>query len=240
MDLCYKFTELGRSARNLSNIKIRQPLAKLYITDANGKFDLSSDLINQIKEELNVKEVVENEDLSKFVKYSIKPQLKTLGPKYGSLLGAIRNFFATCDANDVVKQVKNGGLFKTTLNGQEVEFVESDILIAVEQTPDYTSGAEGSLAVVLDTHLTDDLIKEGTVREFVSKVQTLRKSSGYEVTNRIKVEVNGDEELVKMLLDSEETIKKDCLALSVKQGSTGEFSDEFEYNDQKVMLYISR
>ena len=240
MELCYKFTELGRSARNLSNIKIRQPLSKLYITDANGEFDLSKELISQIKDELNVKEVVENENLSQFVKYSIKPQLKTLGPKYGALLGDIRNFFANCNANEIVAVVRNGNTFKTTLKGTEIELTEDDILISVEQTTDYTSATEGSLAVVLDTHLTDALVEEGTVREFVSKVQTLRKSSGYEVTDRINICVDGDMVLEQVILNNESTILKDCLALSVKKGTTGEFCDEFEYNDKRVNLYIAR
>ena len=240
MELCYKFTELGRSARNLSNIKIRQPLSKLYITDANGEFDLSADLIKEIKEELNVKEVIENEDLSQFVKYSLKPQLKTLGPKYGPLLGAIRNFFANCNANEIVRIVRSGETYKTELNGQVIEFAESDILISVEQSSEYTSSAEGALAVVLDTHLTEELIVEGTVREFVSKVQTLRKSSGYEVTDRIRIEVCGDKSLVEIITNSEETIKKDCLALSVKEGTNGEFADEFEFNNQKITFKICR
>ncbi len=240
MDLCYKFTELGRSARNLSNIKIRQPLAKLYITDANGKFDLDANLITQIKEELNVKEIIENEDLSKFVKYSIKPQLKTLGPKYGSLLGEIRNFFANCDANQVVACVRSGNTFKTTLNGTLVEFAESDILISVEQTSAYTSATEGSLAVVLDTTLTQELIEEGTVREFVSKVQNLRKTSGYEVTDRINISVDGNPDLVDLIVKNEPTIVKDCLALSVSQGTSGEFNDEFEFDNKTITVYISK
>ncbi len=240
MDLCYKFTELGRSARNLSNIKIRQPLARLYITDANGAFDLSADLTNQIKEELNVKEVIENEVLSQFVKYSIKPQLKTLGPKYGALLGEIRNFFASCNANEVVATVRSGNTYKTMLKGTEVEFSEADILIAVEQTPAYTSATEGSLAVVLDTTLTEELIEEGTVREFVSKVQNLRKSSGYEVTDRINISVSGNQNLTDLILKNTQTILKDCLALSVTNGNQGEFNDEFEYNGETVTLFISR
>ena len=240
MELVYKFTELGRSARNLSNIKIRQPLSKLYITDASEKFDLSEDLINQIKEELNVKEVVENENLSQFVKYSLKPQLKTLGPKYGKLLGDIRNFFASCDTGSVVEQVKNGGVYKTTLSGTEVEFTENDILVSTEQTADYVSATDGSLAVVLDTHLSQELLDEGMVREFVSKVQNLRKSSGYEVTDRIVIGIDGDKELEDVLLANTCTILKDCLALDVKKSNSGEFSDEFEYNDKKLALYISR
>jgi len=240
MELAYKFTELGRSARNLSGIKIRQPLAKLYITDANGKFDLNADLIKEIKEELNVKQVIENQDLSQFVKYLIKPQLKTLGPKYGALLGAIRNFFASCNANEIVNCVKNGGTYKTTLNGTDVEFTENDILVSVEQSSDYSSATEDSLAVVLDTHLTSELIDEGIVREFVSKIQSLRKTSGYEVTDRISIYINGDNQLEKVLLLNIDVVLKDCLAIILEKGTTGEFSDEFEYNNKKLTFYIKR
>ncbi|MBO7528090.1 MAG: isoleucine--tRNA ligase [Clostridia bacterium] len=240
MELCYKFTELGRSARNLSNIKIRQPLSKLYITDASGKFDLSYYLVAQIKEELNVKEVIENENLSKFVKYSIKPQLKTLGPKYGALLGAIRNYFATCNANEIVESVKGGNVYKFALNGTDIELSEDDILVSVEQTGEYTSATEDSMAVVLDTHLTQELIEEGTVREFVSKVQNLRKSSGYEVTDRIIIAVDGDADLTQTIVNNKDTILKDCLAKDLTVGTNGEFDDTFEYNDKTVKLYISR
>ena len=215
-------------------------MSKLYITDANGDFDLSADLIKEIKEELNVKEVIENQDLSRFVKYSIKPQLKTLGPKYGALLGAIRNFFASCDANEIVKIVRSGELYKTNLNGTEVEFAESDILIAVEQSTEYSSATEGSLAVVLDTKLTEELLNEGMVREFVSKVQNLRKTSGYDVTDRIYISVDGDEDIVSTILESTNVILKDCLAISLNRSSTGEFKDEFEYNGKKATLYIRR
>ena len=240
MDLTYKFTELGRSARNLSNIKIRQPLSKLYITDASQKFDLSKDLIKEIKEELNVKEIIENEDLSQFVKYLIKPQLKTLGPKYGPLLGEIRKFFASCNANEIVKLVKNGGTYKTTLNGNEIELTENDILISVEQSSNYTSATLESLAVVLDTTLTKELIEEGMVREFVSKVQSLRKTSGFEVTDRITISVCGDEEILSIILQNKEQIKKDCLALDVTLTNTSEYSDTFEYDNKTVTLYINR
>ena len=240
MDLTYKFTELGRSARNLSNIKIRQPLSKLYITDANKKFELDGDLVAQIKDELNVKEVIENENLSKFVKYSIKPQLKTLGPKYGSLLGEIRNFFANCNANEIVETVKKGNVYKVTLKSVPVEFTENDILVSVEQSNDYTSAADESLAVVLDTHLTDELIEEGIVREFVSKVQSLRKTSGYDVVDRIYIEVNGDEYLTKTLLKNKDIILKGCLSVDIKKGTNGEFNDKFELEDKALTIYISR
>lgn len=240
MELCYKFTELGRSARNLSNIKIRQPLSKLYITDASGKFELKSDLINQIKEELNVKEIIENENLSKFVKYSIKPQLKTIGPKYGKLLGKIREYFASANANEIVETVKNGNIYKFSIDENEIELSENDILVSVEQTKDYSSATEGSLAVVLDTHLSDELIKEGIVREFVSKIQTLRKNSGFEVTDRIYIQINGDEYLEKIILENEQTILKDCLALNIKKGLQGIASDTFEYDSKIITLYISK
>ncbi len=240
MNLTYAYTELGRSARNASNIKNRQPLSKLYLTEANNKTTLSEGFVKILKEELNVKEVVQHENLSNFVSYSLKPQLKTLGPKYGKLLNGIREFLLNCDANLVVGTVEAGNVYKTTINGEEVEFSKDDLLIAVNQKEGFASATSDSIAVVLDTHLTKELIEEGIVREFVSKVQNLRKASNFVVTDRINIEVSGDELLEQTILKYANQIKGDVLALSVKVGQNGTNHEEFDLNDKKLTTYIEK
>ncbi len=240
MNLTYAYTELGRSARNASNIKNRQPLSKLYLTEANNKTTLSEGFVKILKEELNVKEVVQHENLSNFVSYSLKPQLKTLGPKYGKLLNGIREFLLNCDANLVVGTVEAGNVYKTTINGEEVEFSKDDLLIAVNQKEGFASATSDSIAVVLDTHLTTELIEEGIVREFVSKVQNLRKASNFVVTDRINIEVSGDELLEQTILKYANQIKGDVLALSVKVGQNGTNHEEFDLNDKKLTTYIEK
>lgn len=240
MNLTYAYTELGRSARNLSGIKNRQPLSKLYLTEANNKTTLSDGFVKILKEELNVKEVVQHENLSHFVSYSLKPQLKTLGPKYGKLLNGIREFLQNADANLIVSTVESGKVFKTEINGELVELNKDDLLIAVNQKEGFASATSDSIAVVLDTHLSPELIEEGIVREFVSKVQNLRKSSNFVVTDRINIEVSGDKELVEVVLKYATQIKGDVLALSVKVGKNGTNSEEFDLNDKKLTTFISK
>lgn len=240
MSLVYAYTELGRSARNLSGIKNRQPLNELYLTDANNKTTLTKELVQILKDELNVKDVKQHEDLSKFVNYTLKPQLKTLGPKYGKKLNAIREFLSTCDALKVVETVEKGEVFKVELDGDQVEFSKDDLLISVSQKDGYASATDGNIAVILDTHLTNELVEEGIYREFVSKVQNLRKSSNYVVTDRIYIEVSGDKDLEALVLKFEKQVKQDVLALSVKVGENGEFSEEFNLNDKLLKVSIKR
>ncbi len=240
MAMVYAYTELGRSARNLSAIKNRQPLNELYLTDANNKTTLTEDLVQILKDELNVKAVKQHEDLSNFVNYTLKPQLKTLGPKYGKKLNVIREFLATCDALKVVETVEKGDVFKVELDGDTVEFSKDDLLISVSQKEGYASATDGNIAVILDTHLTEQLIEEGIYREFVSKVQNLRKSSNYVVTDRITIEVSGDKYLEELVLKFANQVKQDVLAVSVTVGENGEFSEEFNLNDKMLKVTISR
>lgn len=239
MNLTYAYTELGRSARNSFNLKIRQPLQKLYLTDAQNKTSLNEDFIKILKEELNVKEVEQNSDLSKFIDYSLKPQLKTLGPKYGKLLGAIRSNLENCNANQVVAKVRAGEKYSFIVGEERVELSEDDLLINVLQKEGFASASEGGLAVVFDAHLTKELVDEGLVREFVSKVQGLRKSSNFEVTDRIRIELDGDNEIVDTLLKFKESISQDVLAVEFKRGNIGDFSEELDLN-AKVTVYISK
>ena len=239
MELTYKFTELGRSARNLSNIKIRQPLSKLYITDGNGKVNLSNDLLNEIKEELNVKEIVENENLDQFVNYNLKPQLKTLGPKYGKLIGEIREFLQNCDAKEVMGKIKDSGVYTTTIAGTEVEFGAEDILSSVSEKEGFASASENSLAIILDTHISKELLLEGMLREFVSKVQAMRKSTDFAVTDRIVITISGDPELQDIIIANKKSIMQDILTTDIVVGNV-DTDDDFEYNGKVVKIAISK
>lgn len=240
MQLVYSYCELGRSARTLSGLKIRQPLGTLYLTDAQNQTTLSDDLVEILKNELNVKNVVQNSKLDEFVSYSLKPQLKTLGPKYGALLGEIRNFFASCNTSEIVKCVRSGQTYKTVLGGREVEFNEADLLISIEQKEGFVSATENHLATIFDATLTQDLIEEGIVREFISKVQALRKSSSFDVVDRISIFVEGNDENANMLLKHKNTICEGTLCTNLSRGNNGSFSDELALDNFNVKFYISK
>lgn len=178
-----KLVVLGRAARNASNLKNRQPLAKLFY---NGRYELSDDLKELVENELNVKSVEVSGDNNVFVSYDLKPQLRTLGPKYGALLGKIREVLQS-RANEIVSAIKSSGLFRADVDGREVELSNDDLLISMKNKEGYSSESDGETTVVLDTQLTDDLIFEGAEREIVSKIQTMRKEAGFEVTDHILV-----------------------------------------------------
>lgn len=239
MALVYAYTELGRGARNSANIKNRQPLATMYLTDTT-KTSLDDNMLGILKKELNVKNVVQNEDLSRFVNYVLKPQLKTLGPKYGKLINNIREYLGNCDTNAVMNEIKLNGVFKTTINDIQVEFKEEDLLVSVGQKEGFCSSVDDNLGVILDTKLTQELIEEGIVREFVSRVQNLRKSSNLVVTDRINIEVNGDNNLQNIIIKYAQQIKDDVLALDVKVGTAGQFNEEFDMGNGKLNTFITK
>lgn len=240
MQLTYKFTELGRSARNLSSIKIRQPLSKLYITDAKGKVDLSGELLDQIKEELNVKEIVENENLDQFVNYLLKPNLRTLGKKCGKLINKIREYLATADAKEIMNATKDGGSYEIDLDGEKVELLAEDILSAVSEKAGFASASEDSLAIILDTHITDELLKEGIAREFVSKVQAMRKNTTLEVTDRIVITITGDKELADIIMAQREAIMQDILTTAIEVVDTIDNGEIFEYDGKTIKIAIAK
>ena len=240
MNLAYAYTELGRSARNLANIKNRQPLSTLYLTEANEKIDLSDELLNTIKEELNVKNIVQNQNLDEFVNYQLKPQLKTLGPKYGKNINGIREYLNNCNVNGLLDEIKKNGSASFEVNGEKIDITKEDLLISVNQKEGYISSVDDNLAVVLDTHITKELKDEGIVREFISRVQTLRKNSGLEIVDRIAIEVTGTKEIVDVILNYKSTILNSVLALSVKEGNAGTFSDEIDLDEGKITAYITK
>ena len=232
---------LGRSARNISNVKNRQPLSKLYVaTDKTVK--LTEGLYEIARDELNVKQLELLHDATRFVSYKIKPQLKTLGPKYGKKLNAIRTFLETCNTAEVVATVKAGKTYKTVIDGDEVEFTLDDLLIGSESAEGYVSASENGLTVVLDVHLTPELIAEGIMRELVSKIQTMRKEAGFEVTDRIVLRYKAEGESLKVLKNNENEIKESVLAAKVAEEDpdTAGYAKEFTVNDDNVTLSVEK
>ncbi|MCL2847900.1 MAG: isoleucine--tRNA ligase [Firmicutes bacterium] len=200
---------LARSARSAANIKIRQPLNKMYLAGC----ELESDLMAVLADELNVKEVILIKEAGEFIDYSLKPQLKTLGPKYGKLLGVISKHLAE-NANAVIEATKNGGIYKTVLDGQVVELSKEDLLSSAVPKAGFTSETGFGLAVILDTTLTQELIEEGILREVISKLQNMRKASGFEVTDRIVVEFcnYGSVDIERLITKYTEQLKTAVLA----------------------------
>ena len=227
---------LGRSCRNASNIKNRQPLSKIFVC-ANKTADLSEDLLEIAKDELNVKSIEYLSDASRFVSYKIKPQLKTLGPKYGKNLGLIRKLFETCDANEIVQTVKSGEIYRCNFEGVDFEFALDDLLISSESAEGFTAESANGLTVVLDTVITEELKKEGVVRELISKIQSMRKEAGFEVIDKIKVFFTTDSQEIKDAMQSRD-LKGVVLATDVIYGTSDGFRKELDINGWKTEVTV--
>ena len=230
---------LGRATRNSSNIKNRQPLSTLYVASSSAE-SLTEELINIAKEELNVKNVEVLTDAKGFISYKLKPQLKTLGPKYGSKLGLIRNFLETCDATAVVETVKAGNVYKVELGGQEIEFTVDDLLISSESKEGFVSASEGGVTVVLDTTITKELLFEGIEREIVSKIQTMRKEAGFEVTDRINVYYQAEGDVLTVFNNKAKTIGDDVLAVNVISNEIKGYTKEWNIENTKVVIGVEK
>ena len=239
MDKVLEIVNLGRACRSASNVKNRQPLSKVIVCTSK-ELKLDKELQELIKDELNVEtiEILHNAD--EYVSYELKPQLRTVGPKYGKLLGGIKNFLTTAGSAENVGKVRQGGALEFEVDGQKVELFEDDLLIGLKNKEGYSSETNGELTVVLDTNLTQDLLEKGMVKEFVSKVQSLRKDSDFEVVNHIKIELSGDKTLIDLLLKYEQAIKKGTLCDEVKEGTSGSHSMTFDYNSKQVEVKIAK
>ena len=230
---------LGRSARNAANIKNRQPLATMYVA-TKGKFD--SEMTDIVKNELNLKQVVFVFSADEFAQYEIKPQLKTLGPKYGKLLNKIRECFANLGdkAKEVVDCVKNGGTYTFDIDGNAVVVSEQDLLISTKNKEGYSVVSDHGDTVALDVTLTDALVEEGIVREIISKIQTMRKECGFVVTDHIVVGYSADEKLSKVFENNAAEIAQSTLANAVVSANDGTFSKQWDVNGQTVTLYLTK
>ena len=237
MDHVLKSVVMGRAARNAANIKNRQPIANMFI---KASFTLDEFYKEIIEDELNVKAVTFTDDVRDFTTYNFKPQLKTVGPKYGKFLGGIQSYLATVDGNSAMDALDNTGVLKLEVNGSEIELTKDDLLIEMVQQEGYVSENDATMTVVLDTTLTPELIEEGFVREIVSKVQTMRKEAGFEVMDRIKVFANGNDKIADVLSKNAEIIKKEVLADEIITGSNDGYTKEWNINGENVTLSVQK
>lgn len=227
---------IGRACRNESNMKNRQPLSELYIKSDRELNDLS--MLELIADELNIKNAEIISDNSKFVGYEIKPQLKTLGPKYGKSINIIRNYLATADTDQIVADIESG-THKATIDGESFEFAKEDLLISTISKSGYQSGSDNGITLTINTNLSPELIKEGVARELVSKIQTMRKEYGLEVTDRININYVADG-IAKEVLDDGAHIKGDVLCDNILAGDADGYSKEWKINNDSVKLIINK
>ena len=230
---------LGRSCRNTANIKNRQPLQKIFVC-SERKTTLTEGLLDIAKDELNVKEVEYLKDAGRFVSYTIKPQLKTLGPKYGAKLGKVRKFFEVCDAAEVVSTVKKGEIYKTEFEGDTFEFALDDLLISTNSVEGFIAASDKGMTVVMDTNVTEELKAEGVQRELISKIQTMRKEAGFEVVDRITVNFVTEDAGLKNALSNGEDIKSVVLADAITNGEVEGFKKELDINGAKCTIVINK
>ena len=236
MDEVESVVQLGRAARNAASLKVRQPLSRCLV---KGK-RLSDEIAQLIRNELNVKAVEFVDDASAFTTYNLKPQMRTLGKKYGKLLGRIGERLKTLDGNEVVATFERGETLKFELEGTPIELEKDDVLTSLTQKPGFEAQSEGDYTVVLDTNLTPELIDEGFLREVISKVQTMRKDADFEVTDRIALSYQTSERLSAVIEKGKEDLMRAVLALSVENrpAADGEIVREQNINGEKATLGI--
>ncbi len=237
MEEVLKIVVFGRAARNTANIKNRQPIGKMYV---KADHDLSSFYVEIIEDELNVKDVEFVEDVRNFISYSFKPQLKTVGPKYGKQLGNIRKALAEIDGNEAMDTLKSEGALKFDFGGELVVLTEEDLLIDMAQTEGYVSDGDNAVTVALDTRLTPELLEEGFVRELVSKIQTMRKEAGFEVTDHIRVYQEGNDRIAEVLNTHRDTIRGEVLADEILIGQMGGYEKEWNINGENGTLGVEK
>jgi isoleucyl-tRNA synthetase len=228
---------LGRACRNTANIKNRQPIGRMYVKADEELSDFYKDII---ADELNVKEVVFTDDVRAFTSYTFKPQLKTLGPKYGKQLGAIRTILSELNGNEAMDEINATGKLKINLEGSEVYLDKEDLLIEAAQTEGFVSDSNYGITVVLDTNLTEELIEEGFVREIISKIQTMRKDAGFEVMDHIRVSMAGNYKIKAIMERNAEEIKAEVLADQLQLDQAQGFTKEWDLNGEKVTLAVEK
>ena len=237
MDKVLRIVVVGRACRNAANIKNRQPIGKMYV---KAEAELSDFYKEIIEDELNVKEVEFTNDVRAYSSYSFKPQLKTVGPKYGRLLGKIKQALSEVDGNTAMDELNEKGQLTFDFDGETVELTKDDLLIEIAQTEGFESGNDGDITVVLDTNLTPELIEEGFMREIISKIQTMRKEAGFEVMDKITVYSDGNDKIAELISKNEDTVKNDVLATEIVTGKIEGYSKEWNINGENVTFGVKK
>ena len=228
---------IGRACRNATNIKNRQPIGRMFI---KASWKLNEFFTDIIADELNVKSVEYKDDVRDFTSYTFKPQLKTLGPKYGKFLGEIRKQLTELDGNKAMDELNNAGFITLQVNGQDIRLEKADLLIEMTQMEGYVANSDKGITVVMDTNLTPELIEEGFVREIVSKIQTMRKDAGFEVMDRIKVYVSGNDRIADLMQRNAEQVKSVVLADDIIASEAEGFVKEWNINGENVTLGVEK
>lgn len=236
MDEVLKIVVLGRAARNTANIKNRQPLGRMYVKSEVLPVFYQTIILD----ELNVKKVEFVSDVQDFISYTFKPQLKTVGPKYGKQLGNIKTALLELDGNKAMDRINEQGFLSFEFDGQSVELTKDDLLIDMTQKQGFISETDNTVIVVLDTRLTPELIEEGFIREIISKVQTMRKEAGFEVTDHITVYIQDNESISSVLRQNETFIKNEVLAEQIRYEQMEGYKKEWNINGEKVILGVKK
>ena len=224
-------------ARNTANIKNRQPIGTMFVKAEKEMDQFYTDII---ADELNVKEVKFAKDVESFISYSFKPQLRTVGPKYGKLLNGIRTALTELNGTEAMKELKETGLLTLDIDGNKVELAEEDLLIETAQTEGYVTETDGDTSVVLDTNLTPELIEEGFVREIISKIQTMRKEAGFEVMDKIHVYAKDNQRIMDIMENHRDEIMSEVLAEEITLNETDGYVKEWSINKENVVLGVTR
>ncbi len=237
MEEILELVVMGRAARNTANIKNRQPIQTMYV---RSNIELSDSYTTIIKEELNVKEIVFKKDLSDFTNYTFKPQLKTVGPKYGKLLNGIKTHLSALDGRKAMEELTKEGSLSFDIDGQNVVLLREDLLIDTAQMEGYVTEEDSHRTVVLDTNLSEGLIEEGFVREIISKIQTMRKEAGFEVMDRIYVYSSGNDRIADYMKRYHEEIQRDVMATDIQFETVKGYVKEWNINGESVTLGVEK
>ena len=237
MEEVLKIVVMGRAARNAANIKNRQPIGNMYVKAASVLDDV---LVGIIENELNIKKITFTDDVSSFASYSFKPQLRTVGPKYGKHLGGIQKTLASLDGTKAMADLKANGAIEFEVDGTNIRLAEEDLLISTEEKDGFITEADNYVTVVLDTNLSEELLEEGYVLEVISKIQTMRKDSAFEVMDHIKVAVTGNDKLGKIVMDNKDSIATKVLADEITTEGQFANSKEWTVNGEKVTISLEK
>ena len=237
MDEVLNIVVMGRACRNNANIKNRQPIGQMYV---KAEKELDSFYVDIIADELNVKNVTFTDDVSSYTTYTFKPQLRTVGPKFGKYLKQIQAALAELDGNKAMAELKSSGTLALDSVSSEVVLLEEDLLITMTQMEGYVTEGNNAVTVVLDTNLTEELIEEGFVRELISKIQTMRKEAGFEVMDHIAVSYVADEKVTAIFEKYGEDIKSEVLADAIIAGNLAGYAKDWSINGEQVQLAVEK